>query len=782
MMKKTYVLILGTISLVFFPLFLFDGYSRSLSPDIFFKDHTDESSFSYQIKEHNGTPTLHIDGKPVFYGMWWLAAPEEDQWIRSDFVRENAEETGIHIYAFDVGRHEWAGPGEGRSGHFDFSTVEARLKRICDVDPKARFHLRIYLEMNEHFRKWWHDLYPDEVEICSDGTTYRQSFASKVWRKQAKEFLNTYIAHLQKIGLADRIVSYQVGAGHTGEWVKGKVSMYDLTGDYSEPMQRHFRAWLERRYKRDVQALQNAWNDPEVTFETAVVPSDAEQLSTQHFTFRDPRKEQNVIDYYICLADLCGDLIIDFCRTVKEATNGRSLAGAFYGYLMELAWNAGFFSEGPDSEYSTYQRSGHLGLDKVLRSPHIDFLVSPYSYGFRGIGGEGCSMLPTESLRIHNKLYIFEDDTRTHTDIHPAYGRARNLEESEAILRRNLAYVLTHGQGIWWLVNKGAVLPSLEPAFQPLLKQFQEVGRFALGTDRTPTAEVAVLLDDESFLYQTVKNDLDFPLIFKQRLTGLPRMGAPYDVYLLDDFIEGRLRPYKLYIFLNAFRLDENRRAGLKKELRRDGRVAVWIYAPGYIKDIPSLENMTDLTGFGFAKNDHPWPSYLSITDFDHPITSGLSQDLFWGTDSRLGPQFQIQDPEAKILGQVVCAQGTCQPGFGLKTFPEWTSIYIAVPNIPASVLRSIARFAKVHLYSEKGDVIYASSNLLAVHTVAGGKRSLRLPHRVEVVYNFFEREITARNTDRFDVNLDSSSTAFYYIGNSSLLSSLEELCFKPAN
>jgi len=86
-----------------------------------------------------------------------------------------------------------------------------------------------------------------------------------------------------------------------------------------------------------------------------------------------------------------------------------------------------------------------------------------------------------------------------------------------------------------------------------------------------------------------VKNDLDFPLIFKQRLTGLPRIGTPYDIYLLNDFIEGRLCPYKLYIFLNAFRLDEKRRTALKKELQRDGRVAVWIYAPGYIKDTPSL-------------------------------------------------------------------------------------------------------------------------------------------------------------------------------------------------
>ena len=765
-MNKRVVLGFGLFAIFFF------GFCLESIP----KDKAQDArmDFLYEIKDHNGTPTLFIDGKPSFYGTWWTAAPEKDTWIRSDFALANAADTGIHIYAFDVGRLEWAGPEEGRSGHFDFSSVEARYKQVLDADPEARFHLRIYLEMHEGFRKWWHNLYPDEVEVCSDGSTYRQSFASKVWRDQAKDFLRAYIHHIQKIGLADRIVSYQVGAGHTGEWVKGKISMYHLTGDYSKPMVRHFRSWLKGRYKGNLRFFREAWNDTKVTFETAEIPSGAEQFQTKHFTFRDPSQEQNVIDYYRCLADLCSDLVIDFCRTVKQATNRRSLAGAFYGYLMELAWNAGFFSEGPDSEYSTYQRSGHLGLKKVLDSPDVDFLVSPYSYGFRGIGGESCSMLPTESLRLHDILYLFEDDTRTHTDDHPAYGRAKNLEETRAILRRNLAYVLTHGQGMWWLVNKGAVLTDAEPGFTPMLKRFQEIGEFALQTDRTPSAEVAVLLDDESFFYQTVKNDLDFPLIFKQRLTGLARMGAPYDVYLLDDFLEGGLRPYKLYIFLNAFRLDDSRRKALKKELRREGRMAVWIYGPGYIKDIPGIENMADITGIQFAKNEHPWPSYLYFSQFEHPITAHITQDLIWGTDSRLGPQFYIDDPGAEILGQVVFAQGTCKPGFGIKTFPEWTSIYCAVPDIPSSVLREIARFAKVHLFNEKGDVLYATADLIGVHTLSGGKRTFRLPKKVEVVYDLFAKKVIAKNTESFEVTLRPGTSSLYYTGDEDLINHLQ--------
>lgn len=728
---------------------------------------------SAEIKLHNGAPTLFLDGTPAFYGTWWTSPPTTESWVAGDVARNNAAETGIHIYAFDVGSTEWCGPAPGRPSHYDFSSVQARFNRVLEADPKALFHLRIYLEMSEPQSQWWHDLYPEEREVVSDGTPYRQSFASKVWREQAKDFLRAYVAHLRKIGLFNRVLSYQVGAGHTGEWVKGKLSMFFLTGDYSKPMNLHFRAWLQQKYNNNEAMLRKAWDKPGVSFETAQVPTAAEQFETKHMTFRDPLQEQNVIDYYECLAELCGGLVVDFCRTAKDATGGKALAGAFYGYLMELAWNAGFFAEGPGSPYSTYQRSGHLGLGQVLESPYVDFLVSPYSYGFRGIGGEGTSMLPTESVRLHNKMYLMEDDTRTHTDVDPAYGRARNLSESRAILRRNFGTVTTHGQGIWWLANKGHIEPNLEPAFQPMLKTFAKLGAFALKTDRTPSAEIAVLLDDESFFYETIRNELDVPLIFHQRLVGLPRLGAPFDVYLLNDFLKGRLRPYKLYIFLNAFRLDETRRQALKRELRRDGRTALWIYAPGYIKDDPSVDNMKDVTGFSFVRNEHPWPSFMHLTEFRHPITARLSQDLFWDTQSHLGPQFHISDSTARILGEVVMAQGTCQPGFAIKEFPDWKSIYVAVPNIPAPVLREIARFAGVHLYNEKGDVLAVSRNLLSVHTVSGGDRTFRLPSTHEIVFDLYEKKVVDRNTNQFTVTLKPGSTALYFTGSMSLLDQL---------
>ena len=90
------------------------------------------------------------------------------------------------------------------------------------------------------------------------------------------------------------------------------------------------------------------------------------------------------------------------------------MTGAFFGYLMELSWNDSFFNTNygdiSHAEVSTIQRSGHLGLQKLLRSPDIDFFVSPYGYAFRGLGGDCLPMQPTESLRVHGKIYLLEED------------------------------------------------------------------------------------------------------------------------------------------------------------------------------------------------------------------------------------------------------------------------------------------------------------------------------------------------------------------------------------
>ena len=740
-----------------------------------------------QVKQHHGSPTLFLDDQPVFGGMHLLIAQDITALAQDQVTIARYADAGIHIYVIDTVGPHWVGPRPDQPGFFDYSAAGPRLREILEVDPQALFWLRMGFETNGLPNDWWNQMYPDEMEMLSTGRGVSQTPASLVWQAQVKESIRGLIHTFRREGLYERVIAYQIMTGSAGEWVKGTSSMGLACGDYSSPMRRYFHDWLRERYQDDPARLQTAWADPLVTFENADVPPAEEQFHTTHASFRDPALERKTIDFYQCYANLCAETLLSFCHTVKEETRGEKLAGAFYGYLMELSWNVNYFVEIPDimqSQAATTQRSGHLGLSKVLRSPDLDFLVSPYGYAFRGLGGDGLPMQPGESLRQHGKLYLMEEDTAMHNNFDPN-GRNQRFEHNIAVYQRNFAQVLTHGEAISWLEDSRFPHPAdiLEDAHR-WIRRFQEIGEWSIQLDRTPQSEVAVFLDDESFYYQSNLNNLDIPLTWQQRVISLNRFGAPHDVYLLDDLLEGSLPDYKLYIFLNTFHLGNERRGALKDLLRRDGRIALWLYAPGClnseaIKDgQPALSttHMTDLTGLHFGRGDSPWGPFMHLLDFSHPITRGIPQDLFWGSTAPVGPLFHLEDPKVEVLGQVVYSLGRCQAGFGLRTFnpgqesTEWTSIYSAVPNIPAPLLRGIARFAGVHLYSGAGDVLYATPNLLSVHTTSGGPRRFELPRRVEAVYDLFHDRMVTQDASFFKVNLPPASTALYFTGDANLI------------
>lgn len=781
-----------------------------------------------EVALHNGVPTVFIDGKPSHYYAAWFAAPGEggDRQAFKDVISAVARETGTHIYTFENGTAPFGaegaswipGPGEGRDGHFDFSSVESDLALFLDADPEARFHIRLFLEMNT---EWWTRLYPEECLVNSDGPRGEQSYASTVWRDEVNDFLRQFTAHIESIGMAERVLAYQVNTGTTCEWFKYSLCFGNLCGDYSEPMQRWFRSWLREKYGSDTAVLRDAWGSRDVTFETAEVPPPDQQLKTryrvrqfeadreyllheksgralQELTFRDPQVEQNVIDYLAASSDLCAELVIDFCRTVKQSVGSRAMAGVFYGYWMGFGFTSDYFRDYPDSlcENTKLQRSGHLGLQKVLDSPWVDFFSSPMEYLFRGPGGHSPPMIPADAISAHGKIFIQENDDRSWHPSFRDYGACRTVEDFLAVYRRTLAEAIVAGQGAWSVslpihVQKAEDLggadvalghatnvkdlPGAECArFVAEAAECNRVGRFALEVDRTPVGEIAILVDAESFYYETFRKNMQFPLINLQRVQHLPRIGAPVEFHTLNDFLEGRLRPYKVYIFINAWHLDETRRRKLKKQLRRDGRVAVWMCAPGLINRDVSVDNMTEVTGFKFASMTPIWGPFMHVTDFTHPITRDMDEGLFWGTDLNIGPVFRLDDADARILGDVMYSQGRCAEGFGVKEFPEWKSVYIAAPNPPAALLRGIARWAGVHLYSDAGDVLYACRELLAVHTLKGGARTFSLPEKVEVVYDLFGGGALAHDTDRFEVELPATSTTVFYCGDSAALSHLE--------
>ena len=760
-----------------------------------------------QVKPHNGTPTLFLNDQPVYgnmhlFGGWNPNGFEETLKAIRRFAAND-----IHIYSIDAVGGEWNGPHAGDGQQHDYSETAPRLQRVVDNDPDAMFLLRLGFETHWQNPKWWNELHPDDVEVLSDGSRWGASYASRAWSEDVSSFLRGYIDALKAAGLYERVIAYQIAVGTCGEWIKSWVCMDPESGDFSPVMRDHFRGWLRQRYHGDAAALQAAWAQPGVSFETAAVPSGLEQATTTQGVFRDPNAARNVIDFYECYAEAAADSLLRICHAVKEATHGEKLTGAFFGYLLDLAWNNAFFVDGHHldgrteqelGEVSTLQRSGHLGLRKVLRSPDLDFLVSPYSYAFRGLGGDGLPMQPTESLRLHNKLYLFEEDTLMHNNFDPT-KRMHPLSRSVTIYHRNFAQVLTHGLGITWMENSDlAEDPSLVPVMQRWHKRYDNIGQWAVGLDRSRCADVAVFFDDISPMYEANRNDVDLSLIAHQRVMSLNRFGAPHDLYLLEDLLDGGLPDYKLYVFLNPFHLNNAQRAKLHQILGQGGprRTALWMYGAGYLNSdavakgdrangdraqAASLDNMTQLTGLGFGMGRSYWSAMMHITDFTHPITRGLPQDFFWGTTRAIAPIFHVEDPDAQALGEVIYGLGRNKPGLAIKAYQPagaaqpFDSVFAATPGVPAALLRGIARHAGVHLYNEDGDVLYAGRELLSAHTVSGGERTFNLPQKVEVVYDLLCDRLVTRDAAQFRDTLEPASTVLYYTGSAEKLEGLRK-------
>ena len=85
------------------------------------------------VHNHNGTPTLFLDGQPAFANLQ-LIGGVDPQGIQAtqEAIRAFAK-SGVHIYSVDAVVNEWRGPYE-----YDFRDTAARLQMIVDADPQAR--------------------------------------------------------------------------------------------------------------------------------------------------------------------------------------------------------------------------------------------------------------------------------------------------------------------------------------------------------------------------------------------------------------------------------------------------------------------------------------------------------------------------------------------------------------------------------------------------------------------------------------------------------------------
>ena len=744
------------------------------------------SKVAAKISKHKGVPTLFINGKPHPGMVYMTYAP------RSRHFKEFAE-AGVHIMSFSTTTDYvptwnlggvWLSPEE-----FDYTDHDRLIQMVLEADPEAFLLLRVHITAPP----WWGKLHPKDIVVTDEQGSLKPvywlntpliSWSSEAWLKDAEFALRKYLRHIKESPYRDRIIGIMVASNTGGEW------LYPAScGDFSEANLSAFRKWLRKKYNNDVDALRKAWSDSKVNFNTASIPTFSERRETKCLTFRDPRVEKKVIDYYEFHSDSVANAIIRLSRIVKEEMKD-VIVGVFYGYLLQLAGEP------------RQQEAGHLGLKRVLECPYIDFFSSPTLYSHRRLGtGYSTFMSLTESIKLHGKTWFDENDIRTHRVKMPSAKEEilsyifeeslsgmwpPNLRDALAMQRREFANVLCHGVCMWWFDMEGGWYSE-----KPMMNEISHMNKIAekaVKFNRSSVAEVAVLLDHRSLLYLETGNFLSASLILNQ-LPQLGRIGAPVDYYLLDDL--PAIPPHKLWIFLNAFAPSDKQREIIERKVKKDGNVCVWIYAPGFIKDEGlSPDGMRELTGINIKYKKKSVPLVVSITQPGHPLTDGIcgtsygtigtiayeqnkiylhrvselfptrDKQTFWERLS-VGPVFYVEDPEAEVLGMLPAIG---MPGLVMKRFDEWTSIFSSAPLLPAGLLRNLLRYSGGHIYVDSNDVVYANKSFLAISTSKGGDKIVRLPFKTSV-YDVFKEETVATNTDRFEVNLPGKDTVLYFLG-----------------
>ncbi|MCX7886206.1 MAG: hypothetical protein N3B01_02970 [Verrucomicrobiae bacterium] len=476
--------------------------------------------------------------------------------------------------------------------------------------------------------------------------------------------------------------------------------------------------------------------------------------AAEHFVFRDPRKARCVIDYRQFLTDVTVQNIIRSCRICKEETGGRKIAGVFYGYSFHCA------AERPIS----LSNLGFLGLKQVLESPHVDFLCAPTDYNRRR-GGEPGNFLSayTSSYQLHGKLYWDEADIHTHHARERKPHATSSLAETLAVCERGFGYMLTKGTALWWFTLAGDNTFH-DDAIMERIAQMQQGGQSTLAVDKSSASEIAVFADEESLLYMgTNSKALLQPLMSQiQMHYKLATMGAPYDLYLLSDLADTRMRDYKLYLFLNPFYLSDAMREAIKAKVRRNGAVAVWFYAPGYIREDGtfSVDAIHDLTGIRVRQANEEREFRLTITSHDHPITSELTRSTDLGRTQPFGPVFWVEDPQATALGKLA-PDG--KVGLAVKDFGTWRSVYCASPLVSTGLLRGLARYAGAHVYSTTDDPFFANRNFAMIHTATAGTKQIVLPRQCDA-YDLLSGQLVGRRTTTISLDLPASTTRIFLL------------------
>lgn len=657
------------------------------------------------IKPVNGVPLLVINNKPTLPFVFFYNTHQSKGYIER-FQNPQvtlSSKAGVHIYSMLI-------PTSYVTNGKDFTGLNEIMQSFVDKDNKALFILRIWPGPNAGWPEW-KDIPKEETMLYADGTRGPISLASSYYWKLSNRGLTELIRYVEDGPYGNRIIGYHVGGP---EFEMFPFQFREKGPDVSRPSQARFRQWLHTRYGSDTK-LQKAWANPAITLDTAEVPVGEAGRFPMHYqgpgktinVFYDLPRERNWVDYGEYVSDLAISRLQDWAKLIKLETNRQKLTIFCYGYTTELVGSFG----------------AHSALQQLLKSPDVDVLMSPVPYFGRTVGEPAGFMSPVDSIPLHKKLWLNEDDIRTNLVDQTAvpswlvddlFGvRSQSTQTSVNMLDRNFGNLLIHRAATWWMDLSGAGAFN-DPAPWAMLAKRLPMYQSLYNKPTAYKPEVAVIIDERSKLY--VKSDWDaffWSLIDLRNQCG--RSGAAIGYYTLQDFISGLVPKSKVYLFPNSFEVSAAQVKQINSRLDQEKATAIWHYASGGIGlNGIDANRSSRLTGITLKQ----------LNGKQNSVGSGILKGSKWAPDLTLSPRLVVSDHEAKIIGRYPDGKVSS----AIKRTGQHTSIYMGSLGVTAEVLTKLFNSSKVHTWTRDGSVVQTDGQWLMIHTDKPGSKTIYLP------------------------------------------------------
>ncbi|HSV72704.1 MAG TPA: hypothetical protein VLH79_02980 [Chthonomonadales bacterium] len=686
-----------------------------------------------KVVVRRGVPEIVVDGQPIASALFFgnLSEPGNERTVLRE--AERAARAGVRILSTLVELVCPIPPDD--TVH---NQVDERLQALLSAAPDGYLLPRIVFVP----APGWQHQYPHDVSHYSDGVTDDPSIASDRFWTEAEAALRALIDHVQRTSYGPRVLGYHLDRG---EWFHPADSGYDRSFANREA----FRQWLRVKYKGSEVALRAAWHDGAMQLYTVEIPelsSPAESVDT----FFEPRRGRRWVDFIEFTSDCTADRLCALAAAVKDASSGSALVSASYGYTLEFA-HAG---------------SGHLALGRLLACPDVDIVTGPPSYTDRPAGHSGAFPGPADSLALHGKLWLSEDDTRTHLagragadDYNP---RMESKEATEAVHLRSVGQALAHQCGLGFMDLWGEGWLDGDEVWA---EASQYVQRHAgqISTRRAASPDVVALVDERSLAHVRGGPDLMRSILRGQR-DALLRTGASVGFYLQSD-VCARAFPTDapLYIFLNPYRLPALQRAAIKAKLQTGGKTLVWMYAPGVVEDRGEAYELP-LDAMGISIRRQPWDSEAGsrFTGAKGPAMEGM-QGRPLGARRRVNPTYYVDDDASVTVLAEYVQSGL--PSVAVRAHAGWQSVFCGEPFMTPELARSLCRLAGVHLYSQGvDDYVFARHGWVTVVATRDGDRALALPG-VASVYDLGAQRLIAEDTRSARYSARGRTTRCFYVG-----------------